>query len=342
MKNLKVLCALGFAFFLLGQGLHAAPSEPPKGNVILIGWDGALRGRVKELLQSGKLPNLQKLIKEGTLINTRVVTGQTETKPGWAEILTGYSAVRLGIFSNKDYRPIPPGYTVLEKLKARYGDAITTIFIAAKVYNLGYRGEHSICVNAYTRDPVTHARSGYQDQATFTSKTRDGKPCRWRKMAGEPYLNAVTAADYYSITDSSAPAIGGLAAQAIEKYKEKPFFAFIHFGEPDEPGHVYGEASPQYAQGLMADDLELGKIVAELKRLGLYYRTTIFVTADHGFDLGKRSHKYAPLTTLSTNCRRKMNNSGDRKDVTPTILDWYGFSPADIKPALDGRSLFVK
>jgi hypothetical protein len=319
----------------------AAVPAPPAGDVILIGWDGARRARVMELLEQGRLPNLRALAAEGSLAETRVATGATETKPGWAEILTGRSAVKLKILSNEDYRPIPKGLTVFELLKARFGSGITTIFITGKQYNLGSRGPHAICVNAVRRDPVTGGQTNYQDKALFKGGTVDGKPPRWEKRAGEPYFNAVKAVDLRLENAGPAEKVGALAADAIEKHKDGPFFAFVHFQEPDEQGHVYGEASPEYSAALARADAQLGTIVAKLRALGLYSRTTVLVTADHGFDEGKNTHRNAPFMTLAVNAGRKLR-PGDRKDITPTILQLYGFKPGDIRPPLDGRSLLTE
>ena len=41
--------------------------DPPR-NIILFGWDGAQRDHVKECLSRNELPNLQKLIDEGTFV----------------------------------------------------------------------------------------------------------------------------------------------------------------------------------------------------------------------------------------------------------------------------------
>ena len=340
MRTTLFLLAAAFAFQSFCPPVRAGDAAP-KTNFILIGWDGAQRAHVKEMLGAGKLPNLANLVKEGGLVETNVVTGPTQTKPGWAEILTGYSSGRLQISSNKEYRPIPKGYTVFERLKARFGGDITTIFITAKPYNLGARGPHEICSNANTRDPLTMLREYYLDRARFKGTTRDGKPPYWVRREGEPYFNAVKAVDYHYSQDSPAGTIGEKALAALEKYRKKPFFAFVHFREPDEQGHQFGENSAEYGEAIAGADLQLGKILEKLKQLGLYSKTVIFVTSDHGMDEGARVHKNAPFMVLAAN-RALGRASGDRKDVTPTILDWYGFDLGKISPPLDGRSLFLK
>lgn len=340
MRKFLFLCALA-ALFSAPSSAFAAEDAVPKTNVLLVGWDGAQRAHVKELLAAGKLPNLARLIAEGGIADTRVKTGTTQTKPGWAEILTGGSAVRFRIMSNNEYRPIPSGYTIFERLKARFGDGVATIFITGKLYNLGARGPHKICANAYTRDPDTMAQAYYLDEARFRGKTKDGKPPEWVSRAGEPYFNAVKTVDLHYAADGPAETVGAKAVEVLEKYKKKPFFAFVHFREPDEEGHQYGENSPEYEKAIERADARLGDIVAALKRLGLYAGTAVLVTSDHGFDEGERVHRNAPFIFLASN-RPLAGGEGDRKDVTPTILDLYRFEPGKIFPNVAGRSLLRK
>ncbi|MGD8501491.1 MAG: hypothetical protein PVJ86_12635, partial [Phycisphaerales bacterium] len=47
-------------------------------NIILFGWDGAQRDHVNECLSRKELPNLQKLIDEGTFVEIDV-EGKTDT-----------------------------------------------------------------------------------------------------------------------------------------------------------------------------------------------------------------------------------------------------------------------
>ncbi len=119
-------------FIIIGTPAPSIAQGNPRNsdNIILIGWDGTGRDNLLELLKEKQLPNLGKIISEGSLVFTEVTTGRTETKPGWAEILTGYSASRLGIIDNVEYKPIPVGWSIFERLKDSIGiNRIKTIFI---------------------------------------------------------------------------------------------------------------------------------------------------------------------------------------------------------------------
>ena len=308
---------------------------------MLVGWDGAERAVVYGMLKKGALPNLQKIINEGSIADIAITTGKTETKPGWTEILTGYNALALGIFSNEKYEPIPVGYTIFERVEERYGqENIVTIFITGKINNTGARGPHRVCANCYKRDPVTFEKTGWWDETSDTLINGVGEKRIFEERKGEPFYHTKNALDMYRSALGKAPNVGALAIELIQTYKDRRFFMFIHFEEPDEAGHVYGGWSKEYKQGIIDDDKYLGEIVSELKRQNLYGDTVIYIVTDHGFNQNGRDHYKQPEIFLATNDTKKMRSSGTRLDIAPTILDRLGFDIQTIVPSLNGESIY--
>lgn len=311
-------------------------------NMLLIGWDGTQRDVLYKLLSDEKLPNLTKVIKEGGLFNIDIITGETETKPGWAEILTGYTSGSLGINSNLNYKPIPKDYTIFERLKDYFGkENIVTVFIGGKINNIGGRGPHKICTNCLTRDPLTFKKTKWWDEAVSAPVAVPGQSRRFEEREGEPYYHTKNNLDLYNVALKEAPNVGKKALGLLEKHKDKRFFMFFHFEEPDEQGHVYGESSKEYAQGIIADDYWLGEIIRQLKKLKIYDKTLIYVTTDHGFDKNAKTHSHAPDSWLAAN-DPKVKKNGERLDITPTILDRYGINLSQFTPPFDGKSLLGK
>ena len=310
-------------------------------NVILIGWDGVQREHLYELINQEKLPNLERLYNEGAIVNITITTGETETKPGWAEILTGYNSEILGIYSNEDYKPIPKGYTIFERLENHFGkDNIAAIFMGGKSNNLGARGPHKICINCIHRYKDSKMKTKWWEENTSAPTITPGEERIFEEREGEPYYYTKDILELYLTGLGNSSNVGAEAIRTLEKYKDKRFFAFFHFEEPDELGHIYGENSKEYSQGIITDDLWLGKIVEKLKELGIYDETLIYVTSDHGFDEDQDRHSNAPYVFLATN-DPKIKTNGDRKDITPTILSKYGFGLEKIEPKLDGKSEFT-
>lgn len=340
MKNLNRNILVVFFVILLIFFFFLFYKKENEKNIILIGWDGAQRAHTYSLLEDGKLPNLKNIINEGSIADIDI-TSSTHTKPGWAEILTGYSPGITGVYTNKEYGPIPKGYTVFERLEDYFGyDNFLTVFIGGKVNNIGSRGPHKICINCITRFPDTREKTMWWEEDT-QAPTIQGQERFFSQRKGEPYFYTKDSLDIHETSLGTASNVGPKALASLEILKGKRFFAFFHFEEPDEPGHIYGENSKEYSQGIIIDDYWLGEIVSKLKELNMYENTIIYVTADHGFDEGKKSHSVAPFVFLATNDTSFLKD-GDRKDVTPTILDNFGIDTSAINPSLNGKSLLSK
>lgn len=265
-------------------------------NAILIGWDGVQRNHLKEALGRGELPNLDRLAAEGALVAIDILR-TTDTKSGWAQILTGLEPETTGIFSNRDVQPIPAGLTIFERLEKSLGPGnIATVALIGK-------GEADL-----GDDP------------------------------GASYANAAPVMDVFLNGLGFNDSVGAAALRYLEIYRSRPFFFFIHFADADRWGHYYGENSREYNDALVSCDAWLGNIVRALKNLGLYRDTMIYVTSDHGFDEGLKTHLDAPYVFLGTNDPR-VTRRGGREDIAPTILERFGLDPGTLTPKLDGRPL---
>jgi subtilase family serine protease len=64
--------------------------------------------------------------------------------------------------------------------------------------------------------------------------------------------------------------------------RNKNFFLFVHFCEPDLFGHFYGENSAEYSRAIISNDEGVGIIINKLKELDIYDDTLVIVTTDHG------------------------------------------------------------
>ncbi len=295
MRRLTALLLLMICAALWALTVAAVRADERPENIVLIGWDGAHRDRVNECLKRNHLPNLKGLSSEGTIVAIDVLRA-TDTKSGWAQILTGYSPEITGVFSNRRYRPIPRGYTVFERLENHFGpENIATIAIIAKKDSLG---------------------------------VEPGGPFSQAKDGMDVYINGL---------ETNARVVETVVEQ-IRKNAGRRFFLFVHFAETDFAGHWHGENSKKYTEALTAADESTGRIIGELKRQGLYRKTLVYVTADHGFDEGRTSHDEAPFVFLATNDPAVMRR-GERADITPTILDRFGLDLKGIQPPLTGHTL---
>jgi hypothetical protein len=332
--------ALVLVVLAISAVLQAA--DVPRG-IMVVGWDGAERYNVKRLLAAGDLPNLAALVKEGALVDIDIATGATETATGFAQILTGYSPDKTGVVTDKIYRPIPRGYTIFERLKNFFGpENIQTAAIIGKTsYYLSEDNPFKIPYDSWReiqieQKKIDDNRPGPDELQGGQIVEKDG--AKFVKMPGGPFLNAKDQIDLFANGLILNEKVGAAAIDQLEKCKDKRFFIFVQFIQPDKNGHKYGENSPEYSEGIISDDLWTGKIIDKLKDLKIYDKTLIYVTADHGFDIGTKNHSYSPYIFLATNDKR-VNRNGAREDIAPTVLKRFGLDLSKIKPRLDGIPL---
>ncbi len=153
---------------------------------------------------------------------------------------------------------------------------------------------------------------------------------------GEPYFKAKRSMDVFDSNAAHADVVGPKAVEYVKKYRGKQFFAFFHFSDSDSAGHTFGENSKEYEDAIKTCDRWLGEIVEELKVDGLYGKTILYVTSDHGVDEGRKTHNNAPYVFI---CSSRNVKGGDQKDIVPTILQDYGVNISQIRPKLPGKSL---
>lgn len=157
--------------------------------------------------------------------------------------------------------------------------------------------------------------------------------------------NALPEIDFALIRTTNAARNGPIMLQTLATLKDRAFFAFLHFSDPDHVGHTYGENSKEYSEAIKTCDLWLGKIVAALRDLGILSKTLIYVTTDHGFDEGRKTHSNAPDIWLATNdpaVAPPEDSIALQGDVVPTLLERLGFELGALEPPLPGRSLVKK
>ncbi len=304
--------------------------KPPR-NIILIGWDGAQRNHVKECLSRGELPNLKKLSSEGNLVAIDILR-TTDTKAGWSQILTGYEPEITGVFNNSDFKPIPKGYTVFERLEAFFGsETFVTVAVISKKGTLGVSSPKRLDVKQMKKEK-------YPKRIMQESQRVVENGVEYLLIPAEPYHYTQAGLDVFINGLWKDSTVGMKAMDLLEKYKENPFFFFVHFAEIDHNGHRHGENSQEYTKALISADHWTGKIMKKLKALGLYEKTKIYVTSDHGFDEGKKTHFDAPYVFLATNDPNVIRR-GERTDIAPTILERFGLDLKDIQPPLNGHPL---
>jgi predicted AlkP superfamily pyrophosphatase or phosphodiesterase len=308
-----------------------------KLNTILISWDGLDRSVLWELLAKQKLPNLAQIIKEGSLQEIDVKGHVTVTKPSHAEMLTALGVKDTGVVSNGEYRPIPQGYSIFERIQEKLGgkDKVRTFMVTGKVAHVGGRGpEEAARWELERRNLHLRLRGRKLPEGADNVPEAEQKS----KNQGEPFYLTRRALDMFDAAQRDASETGPLCLQYLDQFKSPRFVGFLHFSDTDHAGHHYGIDSEQYRDAAIECDEWLGKIVEWLKRESIYAQTIIYVTTDHGFDPHGHGHKDAPHSWLATN-DRSVTHGGTIADVPATIMAHYGVDIEQLVPKPIGRPL---
>lgn len=325
MRTAVFLFAIPVLVLVPAGAAHAqepAPKSETK-NVILFGWDGAQREHVTQALIRGDLPTLQGIARSGAWVEIEI-EGTTDTKAGWAQILTGYKPEVTGVYSNRKYQPIPKGLTIFERLPQDY----------ATLAVIGKKG------NVDAGAPRKERIEGQAKRGRLAADARiiEENGVKYIVAPGKPFFHAKQAMDVFENGLKQDEVVGRRAIALLQEHRKRPFFLFVHFAEVDASGHRFGENSPEYQRALISNDYWTGRVLTTLKELGLTKRTLIYVTADHGFDENLKGHRAAPHVFLATNDKR-VCRGGLRQDVPATIYDALGIDPQAFDPPLAGKSL---
>jgi hypothetical protein len=335
---------LSLAAILAVVGLVPASQAADSGkNVILIGWDGAQRNHVNEMIERKELPNLIALAKEGAKVDIDVISAATDTKAGWTQILTGYAPEKTGVYSNGKYQPIPVGYTIFERVEKVLGpDNVETRAIIGKKGHVDADGPTKIPYEKWLQrekkqKKIDKAKPGLGNLAGGQVVEENGE--KYVVTPGKPYYNTKDHMDMFVNGLIENQKVGEMALKNLEQCRDKRFLFFVHFAEPDHSGHQHGENSQEYSDALKSDDEWTGKIIAKLKELEIYSKTLVYVVVDHGFNESQSGHSYAPYVFIATNDKQVTRKAGGREDIAPTVLERFGIDLSKIEPPLDGFPL---
>lgn len=341
--KLKKLSALGLmAIILLLSASGNAIAEKTYNKVILISWDGSQSNHTNKLYDTNKLPNLMDLRKNGGLniltyngsgSQINIVDHLTDTDSGHAQMLTGYGPDVTTIAKNS-YNSIPDGLTIFERLPSSYSVGLISSRESAQGFQAIGHGFPTVTFkNASTE-------IDYWWDASKISWGSQGILYEAQQHDITQYVQQVTA-------DNTSDQV----INWLDINKDNNFFLFVHFGEPDFSGHLFGENSDEYNNGIIDADNATGRIVKKLKDLKIYDKTSIIVTTDHGFTENGFNHTSLPYPVelsqyanlADPDCYKiwmvsntiKGDRIGYQNDLAPTIYGLFGIDYNSFKPSFN-------
>ncbi len=350
----RIKSYLGAAFaggLLLAAGCGRATEGPEPVNVLLISID-SLRADHLGCYGYGRetTPEIDRLAGEGTVFLNHIST-TSWTLPAHISLFTGMEISAHGV--STDGFSLHPAVPALAEVLKEAGYR-TAAFCTSPYMNPAFGFDRGFEVYHNT----DFEREDFVDTILPSEEERD----RVHR-------------------ETTSPRIAELAEEWLEENASEPFFLFLHFWDPHydydppppydrlfNPGYegdidgrnyihndrVHPGMDPEDLEQIIAlydgeiafTDKHLGMVFNKLKELGVYDRTLIVVTSDHGqefFEHGNKGHRLTlyeevirvPLVVRLPEGERKVDlieTPAGIIDIAPTILDRLGIpAPASVQ-----------
>jgi len=269
---LRILCLVVSLHFLFAVGSFGQPQHTP---VVLISIDGLKPEYVLGADGHGlKIPNLRRLLKEGTYATGVHGVVPTVTYPSHTTLITGVSPAKHGVYANTTFDPLHRNfggwYWYAEDIK------VPTLWDAAREAGLTTANVHwPVSVGAQiTWNLPQYWRAGTADDRKLL-----------RRLATPGLLDTLEK-ELGAYADGIDESIDGdenrarFAARLLEL--KHPDFATIYLTALDHEEHASGPFSAQSNATLERIDAALGRILDAVQRT-YGGRAVVCVVSDHGF-----------------------------------------------------------
>lgn len=306
-----------------------------KLNVLLISLDTTRADRLGAYgYGGGATPNIDALADAGVVFE-QCASVAPMTVPAHASLMTGTYPFSHGVRDNGRYVLSPKSRTLAEALSA--SGWATGAQVGVFVLNRGTGLEQGFATYRDTSDAMSDTVSVAESSPPVPISRRE-------------------------INELAADVVADGASAWLRDHAEKPFFLFTHFFDPHapyEPPEPFRsqQAIPgrtpelnRYLGEIAWVDSQVGRLLDELRELGLEDETLVVLTADHGEAFGEHreiGHSYfiydttihVPLIVRLPGrfeAGRRVASQVRLIDVAPTILDLVGALPL---PEAQGVSL---
>jgi len=277
---------------IVEQHLLRGVSRPPRLNLLLVTMDTTRTDALGPWGGDASTPHLDQLAASGVVF-TEAHSVAFGTTPSHSSLFTGQPAARHGVYDNETALP-PEMETLAERLSASGYQTAAFVGAAPVSHQLGLDQGFLLYDDMFARDP--DSRLG--DYARFERRA-DVTVDRFEAwLIGRPQQPAFAAwLHFFDPHQPYAPA---------EPVDGEPEEVARYFGEPGRPTYLRAEslssglrekvdraARSRYLAEITFADRQLGRVIALLRRLGLFDETLVVFTTDHGENFLDRGESLA-------------------------------------------------
>ncbi|XP_076008564.1 bis(5'-adenosyl)-triphosphatase enpp4 [Genypterus blacodes] len=240
---LGLLCAFGPLATADNVTIPSSHQGPPP--LLVVSFDGFRA----DYLQRFPMPNLKLLYSQGVLVEQLTTVFITKTFPNHYSLMTGLYAESHGMLANRMYDPTTKKhFSIGNNSDPEWWNDAEPLWVTA--LDSGYKTAVAMWPGS---DVIIHNR----------------RPTHFFK-----YNSHVTFQER----------LGNLTKWLVGSEKEEAvMFAAMYWEEPDRSGHRFGpDNDTAMAQVLKEVDDNIGLLMSELERVGLWGHINVMVTSDHG------------------------------------------------------------
>lgn len=267
------MAAIGAALTALIAYRLAGRTPGSNRYVVVISVDG-MRGSVLSTPHPDlKIPNLRRLMAEGSYAEAVEAIYPSVTYPCHTTIVTGRVPAEHGIYTNLSSRQ--PGKNPRDWFWFANAIKAPTLWDEARRERL---------TTASVAWPVTVGAAIDWDVPEIWNPE---KPARADPVYLARFMNPITSIEVLAALGmpKAGPDLDDprtrVALYFLEKHK--PNLLLVHFEDVDDAEHGNGPDSPQAAAAVEKIDAHVGEILAGIKQAGMEETTDVFVVSDHGF-----------------------------------------------------------
>ena len=243
--------------------LHSAPFDTELFTFVLV--DGARPDVIDQLLASGQLPNIKRYLTHGGSSLTAVTCLPSTTSLAYLPMLTGHYPGTANV----------PGTRWMEK----------EIFGAGGVFPSGHRSYCGAGWAHFSGDISEEVETVFElctESLAYRSEIQRGLPPSQNRHF---FLSGplVTIGHYLHRTDFvDRWLVRGLCQELKRSNGKRPQFVFLPLTNVDSRSHGYGPHSRQAVDAYRGIDDGIGAIISTLKGIGLWAKTKLLISSDHG------------------------------------------------------------
>jgi predicted AlkP superfamily pyrophosphatase or phosphodiesterase len=270
LSRLKWLMLLG-----LFLGTTASVVANTNHHVILVTIDGCAAYYLADT--KSPLPTLRKLAREGATAAGLRVSNPAITWPNHTTLVTGVHPEKHSVLFNGVLARPGPGKPVQVDGRRDKADLVAVPTLYDQLHQAGYRTAEINWPCTRRAGTLGDSFPDVPDQVShMTPRLRD-------ELIAAGILEGTNDATFRLQSAAAKDQIWTAAATHVIE-KRRPNFMLLHMLICDSTQHKYGPQSPAAYTALAQADAQLDGLLRSLERAGIRERTTLIITADHGFE----------------------------------------------------------